>query len=155
MKLNVRWTRLATVVTCVAGLTLGALAAEKKFKLKTKPYPLAVCPVSDEKLGTMGDAVVFVEGDQEIQLCCKSCKKDFEKNKAANLKKIDEAWKKVKPYPLTTCIVSGEALASEEAVGVVAEGREFVFCCKSCVKDFKKDTAKFVKKFDEAAKKKS
>lgn len=153
MKLNRRWSLLATLGACLLGLAFGAVAADKHFKLKTKPYPLAVCPVSDEKLGEMGDPVILVEGDQEIQLCCKSCKKDFEKDKAATLKKINEAWKKVKPYPLTTCLVSGETLKTEEAVGVVAEGREFAFCCKSCLKDFKKDTAKYVKKFDEASKK--
>lgn len=130
-----------------------AQAADKKFALKTKPYPLGVCPVSDEKLGSMGDPVVLVEGSQEIQLCCKSCKKDFEKNKEAHLKKIEAAWKKVKAYPATTCIVSDEPLDAEQAVGVVHEGREFVFCCKNCAKDFKKDTAKFVKKFDALAKK--
>ncbi len=136
----------------VAGLT-AVNAADKKFTLKTKPYPLEVCPVSDEKLGSMGDPVVIVEGSQEVQLCCKSCRKDFDKNKEAHLKKIDAAWKKVKAYPGTTCIVSDEPLEAEKAVGVVAEGREFAFCCKNCVKDFKKDTAKFVKKFDALAKK--
>jgi hypothetical protein len=142
------------VALVVASLAFGAIADDKKVKLKTKPYPLAVCPVSDEKLGSMGDPVVFVEGDQEIQLCCKGCQKDFAKNKEANLKKIEAAWKKVKPYPLTACIASDEALEADKAIGVVHEGREFVFCCKGCVKEFKKDPAKFVKKFDEAAAKK-
>lgn len=147
---------VTTLVTAlVAALSLGALAADKKVKLKTKPYPMDTCVVSGEKLGSMGDAVVFVEGDQEVQLCCKSCRKDFDADKAANLKKIADAWKTVKAYPLTTCIVSDEALEDGKAVGVVVEGREFLLCCKSCLKDLKKDTAKFVKKFDEAAKKKS
>lgn len=147
--------RIVTIAAIAATFALGAVAADKKVKLKTKPYPLDTCIVSEEKLGSMGDAVVFTEGDQEIQLCCKSCRKDFDKNKAANLKKIAEAWKAVKPYPLTTCIVSDEALEEGKAVGVVAEGREFMLCCKSCLKDFRQDTAKFVKKVDAAAKKKS
>lgn len=146
---------LPFVAFLVGALAAGAFAADKAFKLKVKPYPMDTCVVSGEKLGSMGDAVVFAEGDQEIQICCKSCKKDFEKDKKANMAKIDEAWKKVKPYPLSGCIVSDEKLDPAKAVGAVVDGREFRFCCKSCLKDFKKDTAKFVKKFDEAAAKKS
>lgn len=130
-----------------------AQAADKRVKLKVKPYPLDTCLVSGEKLGSMGDAVVFTEGDQEVAICCESCKKDFAKDKKANLAKIDAAAKKVKPYPLSKCIVSDEALEDGKAVGAVVDGREYLFCCKSCIKDFKKDTAKFSKKLDQASKK--
>lgn len=147
--------RLPLIAVVVGALAAGAFAADKAFKLKVKPYPMDTCIVSGEKLGSMGDAVVFAEGDQEIQICCKSCKKDFEKDKKANLAKIDAAWKKVKPYPLAGCVVSDEKLDPEKAVGQVVEGREFRFCCKSCLKDFKKDTTKFIQKFDQAAAKKS
>ena len=71
--------------------------------------------------------------------------------KKANLAKINDAWKKVKLYTATTCIVSGEALENGKAVGVVHEGAEYQFCCKDCVKEFKKDTAKFAKKLAETA----
>jgi YHS domain-containing protein len=145
---------LTTLVLITAAFSLRAVAAEPPIKLKTKPYPLEVCVISDEKLGSMGDPFVFVEGDQEIQLCCKSCQKDFTNHKEENLKKLEAAWKKVKRYPLTACIASDEPIDPQEAVGLVHEGREFIFCCKSCIKEFKKDPAKFVKKFDEAAAKK-
>jgi len=46
---------------------------------KVKRYPLEVCLVSGEKLGGMGKPLVFVQDFQEIKLCCKSCKKDFDK----------------------------------------------------------------------------
>lgn len=60
--------------------------------------------------------------------------------------------KKVKPYPLKTCVVSGEKLGEMGKPYVYQyEGREIQFCCKDCVKDFKKDPAKYVKKLDEAA----
>lgn len=149
--MNLKFPRLAVLAGLVSILTSGAFAADKKFQPKTKPYPLATCLVSDEKLGSMGDAHVLTEGNQEIQLCCKSCLKDFQANKEANLKKVAEAWKKVKPYPVATCVVSDEPLDPADAVGVVHADREFFFCCKSCVKEFKKDTAKFVKKFDQLA----
>jgi YHS domain-containing protein len=59
-----------------------------------------------------------------------------------------------KPYPLETCVVSGEKLNSMgEPVVFAYEGREIMLCCKSCKKDFDQDTKKFVAKVDEAAKK--
>lgn len=60
---------------------------------------------------------------------------------------------KAKPYPLTTCIVSGEKLGDMGAPYVLQyEGREVKLCCKSCLKDFNKDSAKFVKKIEAAEK---
>lgn len=73
-----------------------AFAAEKKAEAKGKPYPLKTCIVSDEKLGEMGDPFTFVYEGQEIKLCCKSCKKDFDKNPKKFLKKLDEAKAKEK-----------------------------------------------------------
>ena len=59
---------------------------------------------------------------------------------------------KLKPYPLTTCIISGDKLG-EMGPPVVYQydGREIKFCCKSCVKDFKKEPEKYIKKIDEQA----
>ena len=58
-------------------------------KPKVKPYPLATCLVSGEKLGEMGDPVVFTHEGQEIKLCCKSCKPKFDKAPATYLKKLE------------------------------------------------------------------
>ena len=150
-----RTSALFALTALTLALALPAPAADKKFKLEPKPYPMDTCVVSGEKLGSMGDAVVFTEGHQEIQLCCASCQKDFNKDKKANLAKIEAASKKVKAYPLTTCIVSDEALETGKAVGIVLDGREYAFCCKGCVKDFKKDPTKFAKKLEAAAKSKN
>jgi len=58
-------------------------------KPKVKPYPLETCIVSDKKLGEMGKPVVFEYKGQEIKLCCKSCRKDFDKDPAKFLKKLE------------------------------------------------------------------
>ena len=59
-----------------------------------------------------------------------------------------------KPYPLTTCIVSGEKLDSMGKPFVYDhEGREVRFCCKNCVKDFKKEPEKYLKQLNAAGKK--
>lgn len=54
-------------------------------------------------------------------------------------------------YPLTTCVVSGEKLGEHGKPVVIEEnGKEVQFCCKGCIKDFKKDTAKYMSKLDAA-----
>lgn len=64
--------------------------------------------------------------------------------------------KKPKPYPLDTCIVSDEKLGADPGMKphtFVHEGREVKLCCKSCLKDFKKEPAKFIAKIEAAEKK--
>lgn len=66
------------------------------------------------------------------------------------------AEKKVKPYPLDTCIVADEKLGADPSMKPYVfthEGREIKLCCKSCLKDFKKDTAKYIAKIEAAEKK--
>jgi len=69
-------------------------SAEKKEA--AKPYPLDKCIVSDEKLGEMGKPHVFTHQGREIKLCCKSCSKDFKKDPAKYLKKLEAAEKAAK-----------------------------------------------------------
>jgi len=51
-------------------------------------YPLDVCVVSGEKLGSMGEPVRLVHQGQEIKLCCKDCVKEFEANPEEYMLKI-------------------------------------------------------------------
>ena len=56
---------------------------------------------------------------------------------------------KAKPYPLTTCLVSGEKLGEMGAPVVFThEGQEIKVCCKSCKPKFDKDPAKYLKKLE-------
>jgi len=64
-------------------------------------YPLKTCVVSDEEIGSMGDGVDHVykqEGkpDRLVRFCCESCIKDFKKDPAKYLARIDEAAAKAK-----------------------------------------------------------
>jgi hypothetical protein len=52
---------------------------------------LTTCPVSGDKLGEMGKPYVFVYQDQEVKLCCSSCKKDFDKDPDKYIKLIRAA----------------------------------------------------------------
>src|SRR5258706_6080558 len=85
----------------VLGVAMTCPAAEKadksdKSAAKPKPYTLKTCPVSDEKLGDMGDPYVFTHEGREIKLCCKGCLKDFNKDSAKFVKKIEKEEKKAK-----------------------------------------------------------
>ena len=64
---------------------------------------------------------------------------------------------KAKPYTLKNCPVSDEKLGGDMGDPYVFthEGREIKLCCKSCLKDFKKDPSKYIKKIEAEAKKAS
>jgi len=87
---------LAVLVTAFGATPLTCLAAEKEAKPKLKPYPLKNCVVSGEKLGEMGKPYVYEHEGREIKFCCKDCLKDFKKDTAKYIKKIEEAEAKTK-----------------------------------------------------------
>jgi YHS domain-containing protein len=60
----------------------------------------------------------------------------------------------VKPYPLDFCLVSGDKIGGDMGAPITTNymGQEIKFCCKDCVKDFRKDPAKYMKKLQEAEK---
>lgn len=65
-------------------------------------YPLKTCLVSDEPLGSMGDAVGYVhraagQPDRVIFVCCEGCIDDFKAEPAKFLKKVDAAKAKAAP----------------------------------------------------------
>jgi YHS domain-containing protein len=92
------------IIKTITSLTLSAVflaaplagwAAEKKAE-NVKPYPLNTCVVSGEKLGEMGKPYEFTYEGREIKLCCKSCRKKFDKDPAKYVKKHEEAEAKKK-----------------------------------------------------------
>ena len=59
---------------------------------QTAGYPLKTCVASGDKLGgDMGDVVDYVFANRLIRLCCKGCKKDFQKDPAKYLAMLDKA----------------------------------------------------------------
>jgi YHS domain-containing protein len=67
------------------------LGAQARAEESPRPYPLKSCVVSDEKLGSMGKSYVHKHEGREVQFCCKSCLKDFNKDPKKYLKKLDDA----------------------------------------------------------------
>ena len=57
-----------------------------------------------------------------------------------------------KTYPLKTCPVSNDKLGEHgKSVKVTYEGTDIYLCCKDCMKDYKKDPAKYAKMVKDAA----
>ncbi len=58
-------------------------------------------------------------------------------------------------YPLKKCVVSDEPLGTMgKAVKVTSKGTDVYLCCKSCIEDFEKEPAKYVKMVKDASQKK-
>jgi len=72
------------------------LAADEKADAKPKPYPLDTCLVCGMKLSEMGKPVIFIYKGQEIKVCDKSEKADFDKSPNKFLKKLADAQAKLK-----------------------------------------------------------
>jgi len=85
---------VAVLLTAFGAAPFAGLAADQETKLT--PYTLSTCVVSGEKLGEMGKPVVYEYKDREIKFCCKDCIKDFKKDPAKYVKKIEAAEAKAK-----------------------------------------------------------
>ncbi len=153
--------KIVTLVLLAGLVAMTSLVAAQDRKPTSKPavlsehpYPLAICPVSDQKLGGMGDPVIHQHEGREIRFCCKGCLPKFTKDPAKYLKKVDELIVKqqAKHYPTKKCVVSDELLIREggKPVDLVYQNRLVRLCCKSCKKDFTKSPRKFLKKLDKA-----
>jgi YHS domain-containing protein len=57
-----------------------------------------------------------------------------------------------KPYPLSTCLITGEKLGGSmgKPVVITAEDREIKFCCKGCLQQYQKNPADYMKKLEAA-----
>ena len=124
-------------------------------KVKGDPYLLNTCPVTGQKLGSMGEPIVKVVEGREVRLCCGGCIERFEANAAKYFAEIDKsiAKQQMRFYPLDTCIVTGEPLVVDgKDIGTnhVHKNRLVRLCCKGCVREFETEPAKFLKQLDEA-----
>lgn len=54
-----------------------------------KPYPLDTCLVAGEELGSMGEPLVVLVGNQQVKLCCAHCLPELKENTAELLAKLN------------------------------------------------------------------
>ncbi len=77
---------LATVVLGIANVSHAEDAVETQ-----STYPLTTCIVSGEALDSMGKPYVLNYEGEEVQLCCKMCRKEFEKSPEEFMTKLEAA----------------------------------------------------------------
>ncbi|MEN9359892.1 MAG: hypothetical protein RL095_1427 [Verrucomicrobiota bacterium] len=74
----------------VSTLLLLASCAGSGSAAAVKPYTSKDCVVTDNELGSMGEVITRVYGNQEVKFCCKPCIKKFEKDPEKYLSKLKE-----------------------------------------------------------------
>jgi YHS domain-containing protein len=78
---------LTVFVSCKEDKTTEADPPAESSKI-VDDYPLDVCVVSGEKLGSMGEPFVITHEGTEVRFCCDSCVPKFEKDPAKYLAKL-------------------------------------------------------------------
>jgi YHS domain-containing protein len=133
-----------------------ALAADKPKDDAKKPTPInKKCPVEGGDVDP--DTSIQYKG-KTIGFCCAGCDEEFKKDPAKFMAIIDKelaAEKKgdgakkdgKKDAELNAkCPVTGDD--ADKSITTEYKGRTIAFCCEDCVKDFKKDPEKYIKKLD-------
>ncbi|MBK6767315.1 MAG: hypothetical protein IPG71_13775 [bacterium] len=116
-------------------------------------YPLAVCPISGEELGEMGDPVTNVYGGREVTFCCKNCVGTFEKDLAASMKALDKQIIETLSvtYPTDVCLGCGDPIsAMGKPYAHLYKNQLIMLCCKECVASFEGNTAVALGALEEA-----
>ena len=124
---------------------------ERIIAQQAEHYPLEVCLVSGEELGSMGEPVDYVWHNRLVRFCCAGCIGDFEQAAEAHVAKLDEAViaQQGEDYPLEVCVVSNEPLdAWGEPIEVVVANRLVRTCCEGCVDDLHAHPAKVLAALD-------
>ncbi|MBL8765272.1 MAG: hypothetical protein JNM07_13490 [Phycisphaerae bacterium] len=122
-----------------------------KAKTPGDPYPLATCPITGKKLGSMGDPIVKTYDGREVRFCCGMCPPKFEKDLTKTIAKLDEAIVKdqLPLYPLDSSVVTGKKLP-EKPIDWVYNNRLVRLADEAEKAEFQKDPAKHLAALDKA-----
>ena len=73
---------------------------DKEVSSVADDYPLDVCVVGGEKLGSMGKPVVIQHEGVTVKFCCKGCIEDFEEDPKKFIAKLEAAKNGELPKPV-------------------------------------------------------
>jgi len=125
--------------------------AKSKMVVHT-PYLLDTCPISGNKLDSMGGSVTEIIDGREVRFCCAGCPPKFKADKESQFKKLDALMiaQQLPFYPTNTCVISGESLDFHGGVvNFIYGNRLFRTCCNDCKAEFLSEPAKYVPELDE------
>lgn len=101
-----------------------------------------ICPISGQKLGSMGTPLKVKIGEEHIYVCCKGClQKQVDPTHWAT---IHNNFAKAQGI----CPVMENKL-SAKAKWTIVEGQIFYVCCPPCTEKIAKDPQAYMKKLDE------
>ena len=152
--------KLTIISAFIASLMImGAAKQDATQKRVGDAYPLATCPISGKTLGKNPVVVVLSETPRasdkgrEVRFCCNGCRARFEKDLKTNLPELDNKIIKAQmPYfPAGNCVVmTSEPMPAHDSPEAMTEGKNVVignrlyrFCCKACIRKFKKNQKKY------------
>ena len=75
-------------ITAVITLALASCSTKNTDASEVKAYPHHTCPVTDKKLGSMGEPVSIIHEGQEVKFCCQPCVKKFKTDPEKYLSKL-------------------------------------------------------------------
>ncbi len=117
-------------------------------------YPLPTCAVCGKGFDAESAAVALQQEGRELRFCGKKCEGIFKQESSHYLEKLDQAIidNQLPLYPLSTCLVSGEALGGDmgEPANYLRLSRLVRFCCMGCLSVFNKKPDEYIAKLDEA-----
>ncbi len=131
-------------------IALAALASLPSFCIGEEPSKSdqirskvqGICPVSGQKLGSMGQPVKAKIGDEVVFLCCKGCLSG--KVKSEHWATIHGNFAKAQGI----CPVMKKALPQNPKWTIV-DGRIVYVCCPPCTKKIEADSKTYLKAVDE------
>jgi hypothetical protein len=118
------------------------------------PFPLATCPISGGKLGSMGEPVARLYDGREVRFCCDACPPKFEKDLGKSIARLDDSIIRDQGplYPLKTSVVTGKDLpaAPVKPFEFVYGNRLIRVGSESEKAEFLKDPRKYLADLDKA-----
>jgi YHS domain-containing protein len=139
---------IALLVCCTLTFSYGADEPKKQDK---KPKPVnTTCPVTDEKIDPDVQTVQYK--GKTVGFCCPDCIKDFNKDPAKYMKKVEaeeaknkkekEKEKKGEQPAVAVnkfCPIETEHAIDPTVAMATYKGRKVGFCCEDCIKKFEQD----------------
>ncbi|MBA2116118.1 TRASH domain-containing protein [Bremerella alba] len=101
-----------------------------------------ICPISGQKLGSMGTPIKVKVGEELVYVCCKGCLQ--QQVKPEHWATIHNNFAKAQGI----CPVMENKL-SPKAKWTIVEGQIFYVCCPPCTEKIAKDPKAYLKKLDE------
>ena len=142
MKVMVAFVVVAGTAQFAAGQSAEERAAEQQKRDQLRIAVQAICPISGQKLGSMGEPIKVQVGKETIFLCCKGClKQKVKPNHWATIHANFARAQRIGP------VMKHELPKKPKWISV--EGQIVYVCCPPCTKKIAADPQKYLREVDQ------